>query len=313
MKVVSKSRILVVLLSISIFLTVSACSRSYEAVTSDKKADSGKSEDMDWEGYTRSGEDKATSKINNNTGTGKSEGEPTATKIKKVIRNGEIAVEVKDVDTAYTHVSDIVNELGGEEFSKNYNISGKYKRLQLVLKIPPEKLDEFQEKLIHYVGSNRIKRISLDSNDITSQYYDVAARLESYEASRDQLRDLLKIATTVEDTLKIHNELTRLQADIDAYRGQIKVWDHLVSLATITLYIDEDSDPMRHTKNVEWKFNSGSDIWNNMRNGFITTINAIYSIIIWLVIAFVSFTPVIIPVAVVIFIILWIDRKGKQK
>ncbi|MGI6777082.1 MAG: DUF4349 domain-containing protein [Acetivibrionales bacterium] len=233
--------------------------------------------------------------------------------IRKVIKNGEIAVEVKDVDSAYHGIMEIVYDLGGEEFNKNYRISGEYKRMELVLKIPPEKLDEFQNRLTEFVGNGKIKRTSISSEDITAEYYDTQSRLESYTASRNQLRELLKKAQTVEDTLKIHNELTRLQAEIDVLQGRVKMWDKLVSQATITLYIDEESDPLKHTKTVGWRFNSLQEVWGTMRNGFVTVVNTLYSLIIWLLIAIVSLLPVLVPAAVILWLILRRNRKKKNK
>ncbi|NLC67613.1 MAG: DUF4349 domain-containing protein [Clostridiaceae bacterium] len=231
--------------------------------------------------------------------------------IRKIIKSGDIAVEVKDVEAAYSRIIEIVNEVGGEEFNKAFTVSGDYKRMELVLKIPPENLDLFEQKLKEYVGEGKIKRSRIRSEDITSQYYDYAARLESYKASRDQLRELLKKAETVEDTLKIHSELTRIQAEIDSMQGQINMWDKLVEMATITLYIDEESNPMKMTRTVGWRFNSPGEIWMTMKNGFITVINGIYSVIVWIFIAIVSISPILIPVGIVIYAVLRRRKKNK--
>lgn len=233
--------------------------------------------------------------------------------IRKVIKSGEIAVEVEDVDSAYSSVLQIINDLDGEEFSKNYYYSGEHKRMELVIKLPPENLNEFQKRLTDLVGNGKIKRSNIRSQDITSDYYDTKARLESYEASRDQLRELLKKAETVEDILKIHNELTRLQAEIDALQGRVKMWDKLVSMATITLYIDKEDDPLKHTKTVSWKFNSPEEIWRTMRNSFISVVNTLYSLIVWLVIITVSALPILVPAGIIVWVVLRRRHNKKDK
>ena len=66
-------------------------------------------------------------------------------------------------------------------------------------------------------------------------------------------RELLK-AETVEDILE-YILLTRLQAEIDSMQGQIKMWDKLIGMATITLYIDEEANPIKdHNSWVEIQF-----------------------------------------------------------
>jgi len=235
-----------------------------------------------------------------------------ASDIKKIIKSGEIAVEVKDVDDAYSEITEIVKEVGGEEFSKYYSVSGNYKRMELVLKIPPANLDLFEKKLKELVGEGKIKSSNIRSNDITSQYYDYKSRLDSYTASRDQLRELLKKAETVEDTLKIHSELTRIQAEIDSMQGQINMWDKLVDMATITLYIDEEDNPMKMTETASWEFNSAEEIWSTMKNGFINVINWLYNIIVWLIIIIVSISPVLI-VGILLYIFMRKRKKRRQK
>lgn len=232
--------------------------------------------------------------------------------IRKIIKTGEIAIEVKDVKSAYSKVTEILKDVKGEEFSKYFTVSGEYKRMELVLKIPPKNLELFEQKLTDYVGEGKIKRSQIRSQDITSQYYDYVARLESYTASRDQLRELMKKAETVEDTLKIHSELTRIQAEIDSLQGQINMWDKLVEMSTITLYIDEESNPMKATKTVEWQFNSPQEIWTTMKNGFITVVNGLYSVIVWILILIVSLSPVLAIAAVVIYVIRYSKKKGKE-
>lgn len=233
--------------------------------------------------------------------------------IRKVIKSGEIAVEVKEVESAYSKIMEIVRDVGGEEFSKSFSVSGDFKRMEIVLKIPPENLDLFEQKLTEYVGEGKIKRSNIRSRDITSEYYDYVARLESYKASRDQLRELLKKAQTVEEILKIHAELTRIQADIDSMQGQINMWDKLIDMATITLYIDEESNPMKMTRTVGWQFNSPEEIWSTMKNGFITVVNGLYSVIIWILIAIVSISPILLLAGIVIYVVYYLKRKRKKK
>ena len=233
--------------------------------------------------------------------------------IKKIIKNGNISVEVKDVDASYEGIMEIVQSLGGEEFNKSYNISGEYKRMELVLKIPPENLNLFQDKITEYVGAGKVRNINIRSSDITSEYYDYTARLESYQASRAQMMELLKKAQNIDETLRIQAEITHLQADIDSMQGQIRMWDKLITMATITLNIDQEDSPFKTATKVSWKFNSFNEIWSTMKNGFIEVVNTVYSLVIWVVIAIVSLSPVIIIVGIILYVILYIKRKRKNR
>ncbi len=229
--------------------------------------------------------------------------------MRKLIKTGEIAVEVRDVDKAYTDIKEIISEIGGFEFSSSYRVQNEYKRLQLILKLPPDRLEEFQLKLGQYVGDGHISRMDIRSDDISSQYYDIDARLKSYKASRDQIQKLLDKAETVEEILSIQNELTRLQVEIDSMQGRINMWDKQVGMATITLYVDEEADPLKHTKTVGWKFSSGQQVLMAMRNGFVNTVNTLYNILVWIFVAIVSLAPILLVAVPIVWIVI---RKRKN-
>lgn len=231
--------------------------------------------------------------------------------VRKIIRNAEMAVEVKDVDEMYNKIVKLVKSFDGEEHDKNYYVSD-YKRMEVVLKMPPDNLDIFEKELAELVGHGRIKRSKIKSQDITAEYYDISARLESYIASREQLRKIMEEAETVEETLSVQRELTNIQAEIESLQGRVNMWDRLVSMATVRLYIDEIRDPLRRTKTIEWKFNSHSDVLRTMRNGFIIVVNTMYTLIVWGAVIIVASIPVIIPLGVILWII-HRRRKGKNK
>ena len=124
--------------------------------------------------------------------------------------------------------------------------------------------------------------------------------------------DLLK-AQNIDEILKIQAEITRLQAEIDSLQGQIRMWDKLIAMTTITLYIDQEDNPFKTTTEVSWKFSSFEEIWSTMRNGFINVVNTLYSLIIWLVVGIVSLSPVIIIAGIVLYVVLRIKRKRSKK
>jgi hypothetical protein len=233
--------------------------------------------------------------------------------IRKEIKNGDIAVEVKDVEAAYPGIMKIVDDLGGYEFNKSFYTSNNHKRMDLVIKLPPEKLDEFQNKLVEFVGNGKVTKIVLQSQDITSQYYDTQSRLDSYILSRSKFEEIMEKAETVEDILRVQNELTRIQAEIDSLQGRINMWDKLIALATINLYIDEEDDPVRRTQTMTWKFNSFEDILRTIKNGFISVVNTLYSIVTWIIIIIISISPILVIAGAVLWIILRRRKKLKGK
>jgi hypothetical protein len=229
---------------------------------------------------------------------------------RKLIKNATMAIEVKDVDDTYEDVLVLIDKLKGYEFSSSLSTAENYKRMTIVIKLPPEKIAEFKTELKELVGEGELKSSNTYSDDISEQYYDTEARLETLIISRDRLLELLKKAEETKDILEIEREIADRNAEINTLQGRIKMWDKLVAMATITLYIDQIDDPLKHTKKVGFEFNSFQEIWNTVKNGFVSVINVIYTIIIWIIIIVLAASPLLAIAALVIFLI---KRRKKKK
>ena len=233
--------------------------------------------------------------------------------VRKEIKNVHCGLLVKDVRATYNNVANIVNSLGGYEFNKSESQRGGYVYYNLTIKLPPERLDEFERQLRSSAGENAISYYNIYSEDITSAYYDVAARLDSMRASMAQYLSLIERAENVTEMLEIRREITILQAEIDSLQGQINVWNLLIGYATIDLIIEREADPISQTRNAQWTFNTPSEIINSMGNGFIATGNAVYLFIIGFFVVLVSLLPALIPAAIIVFFILWLRRNRKKR
>jgi len=229
--------------------------------------------------------------------------------IRKVIKNGDVSIEVKKAGEAFDKISKWVNTNGGYEFNRNSSVSGDSTQITAVFKLPPEKLGAFIKFL---EDTGKVINSNISSDDITDQYYDIASRLESNKKARDQFLEILKKAQTVDEILKVQNELNRINEEIDSLQGRINMWDKLVAESTINLTITEESAPLKPAEDVEWKFSSFNDVLKSMKNGFILTVNTIVNILEWGLVILVSASPVLLIVAIVIFIIYRSMRKKRK-
>jgi chromosome segregation ATPase len=72
------------------------------------------------------------------------------------------------------------------------------------------------------------------TQDVTEEYSDVQTQLASLEATHAQLLELLKRATTVEETLKIQQEANKVKLQIDRLKGRSTALERLTEFATVT-------------------------------------------------------------------------------
>jgi hypothetical protein len=140
-----------------------------------------------------------------------------------------LELEVNDVVGSMSKAIVIAEQNGGYLESKSENSEQyAYVRVRIPNKNLKNAVDSFEE-----LGTATSKRIS--SEDVTEKYIDIEARLKNKIALRDRLRQLLDKATEVKDILAIEAELNKVQSDIDAMEGKIKLLKGQVDFATVDL------------------------------------------------------------------------------
>lgn len=142
-----------------------------------------------------------------------------------------LSIEVGVVSDAMARVESIAEQSGGYIESKS---SSSEENAQVTLRIPVSSLTSAMESLAS-MGTLTRRRVS--SEDVTEQYVDIDARLQTMVALRDRLRGLLDKAQDVKDILAIEKELTRVQADIDSMQARLKALKGQVDLAAISVSI----------------------------------------------------------------------------
>ena len=233
---------------------------------------------------------------------------------RKVIRNAYLTVEAQhDVNLSrlYKELASFCNYLGGYEFSSEVNNSELHSRVEAVLKVPPQKLDEF----IAFVGKNAtIIHLQTDSDDVTSEYYDLATRIETKRRSLESYYKLLENAESLNDILSLQRTIDTLTEEIEAVEGRLRVLSELVGMATVRVSIYQSEDPALFEEEpyvVDWSALSIKDMGHLIGNGFKTVVNVIVTIVQWVIIFVVVTSPLWFPVLIIGFII--IKRQKKQK
>lgn len=160
--------------------------------------------------------------------------EPSAP-LTRIIRTGELSLVIPrdSFDDRFGEAVDVAEENGGfVADSSSRNRSGS-----LTLRVPAENFDETLRAL-RSLGTVQVE--SVHGKDVTADYVDLNARLRIAKERREVLLELQADATTIEQTIRVQNELDRTQLDIEAIQGQLRVLDDRTSLATIRLDMREE-------------------------------------------------------------------------
>jgi len=162
---------------------------------------------------------------------------------RKIVRNGNISLEVSSLEDSEQQVSDWAQKYGGyivnsweSENSANYTV-----------KIPSEKFDEAFNETKSY---GKFLNGNINSDDITDQYYDLETRLEAKKILRDRLTGYLKNAKETKELLNIEKELNNTVSEIESMEGRLRRMKNQVAYSTISVNLQL---PYRQTsEGFEW-------------------------------------------------------------
>lgn len=157
---------------------------------------------------------------------------------RKIIYTTQLNVETRDFDSSHSLLRQAASDLGGYlESSTTYGSAENGNRSASdAYRIPAEHYQEFLNA-VGDVGS--ITYRSEQTEDITSQYVDVQARLDSLNAQRTRLEELRAQADNLEDLLTIESQLSDVQYQIESYTAQQKLYDNQVNYCTLDVDLSE--------------------------------------------------------------------------
>ncbi len=157
---------------------------------------------------------------------------------RKIIYTGQVEIIVKNIDEAGQRVKEITAELEG--YVAGFYIDstfGDRRTAVFTLRLPTA---QFQKALnsLNELGHVLVSRT--DSQDVTDEYYDLEARIQTKQDEEKALRELLgKSTDKLENLLMIRKELARVREDIESAQGRLNKLAKLSELTTITVKLSE--------------------------------------------------------------------------
>jgi hypothetical protein len=172
-------------------------------------------------------------------------GEPGAERL--IIRTGEMSIVVADTEEALQTIGDLATAMGGWVVSSNvYQVGEGSARSGLVtVRIPAADYEAYVQQVREL--ALEVRRENSDSEDVTEEYVDLTARLANLEATAERVRAFLDQAESVEEALAVNQELSRLEGEIESYKGRIQYLEQSAAFSTLSISLtpDELSQPIQ--------------------------------------------------------------------
>jgi len=165
----------------------------------------------------------------------------------RVVKTGEISIEVERVATALARVRALAVELGG--YVGDSQAGTLDQSATLTLRIPANR---FGDALIalHDLDGDVISEATREL-DVTSQIVDLEARIANLEASEASYRLLLERAERIDDILAVQSRLDEVRGQIEQLKAQLENVTGQADLSTLTVSLIPRAQPIE-TQSENW-------------------------------------------------------------
>jgi hypothetical protein len=153
-----------------------------------------------------------------------------------IIRTGNLSMVVEDTRAAQATIERIVasmasegafvvssDEYGGTEESQPH--------ITMSIRIPATRFDETMDRLADLAVNVTSRNES--GQDVTEEYVDLEARLETLEAARQRLLEIMQEARATKDLLEAEQQLTQREAEIESIKGRMQYLEQSARLSSI--------------------------------------------------------------------------------
>jgi len=169
---------------------------------------------------------------------------------RKVIFTANLRLKVKDVDSAIEEIRRIAE--GVEGFASGVSTSKKdeHKVGYMSIRVPQE---DFYVVIWEIEKLGEVESKDVRGEDVTEQYIDLKARLSNLQKHETRLLEILAVAKTVDEILRVESELNRVRGEIEQLTGQLQYLERRVELATITVSLTETApEPRIKIPEIDW-------------------------------------------------------------
>ena len=158
---------------------------------------------------------------------------------RKILRNGDLTLEVSDPGTVQRKITSIVESLGGfvvlsEAKQQQNGEAGKSNLVvNVVVRVPASQFDAALNEI--RVQALRVIDEKTSGQDVTEEFIDLEARLKTQKALELQFLEIMKQARKVEDALEVQRQVADVRTEIEKLEGRKRFLESRASLSTINV------------------------------------------------------------------------------
>ncbi len=206
-----------------------------------------------------------------------------------VIQSSDMSLVVKDVKSTGDQIIQYAKNIGGFMVDTSYSNPTESPYAQVAVRVPTDRLDES----LKYFRSLAVKVSSenLTGTDVTDQYQDLDARLNTLRTTKSKFDEIMTKAVTAPEIMQVEQEIINLQQQIDSVTGEKLALSDNAKLTKITVYLSSDELALPYVPDNSFR---PSVIFKEAVRSLVNSLRSLASALIWLSVFSVIWVPVLI-------------------
>jgi hypothetical protein len=153
----------------------------------------------------------------------------------KIVRTGEMELEVTDVTVALTRARDGIRAMGGYIGASETQTVDDSPFASVTYRIPVDRWEDALDLLRGLTGGGgKVLNERTDAVEVTGAVVDLEARIRNLRASEAALQDIASKAVRITDVLEVQAQLTTVRGEIEQLTAQLNQLEDQAAYATMT-------------------------------------------------------------------------------
>jgi len=221
------------------------------------------------------------------------------------IRTADLTLSVDEAEQVTTVADQVVDVITAAEglVDDDNRTFGRSASADLVVRVPPDDLDRVLDEL----GTLAVvTQRNISTEDVTEAYTDLEGRIATLEESINRVRALVAEAPDVVQVAILENELRNREIELESAKGQMRVMNDNVELATLSVRVRSDQLVDLDGEQIDEGPPSPADALSSGWDAFVT-------VAAWLVAVVLATLPFLVVFGLVLFAAIRLRRRRGPK